>query len=100
MIRGTTPTHTFLLPFDTASIRSLRITYAQRGEVVLQKSEADCTCDGDTLRVQLTQEDTLRFAAGDRMQMQLRVLTENGDVFASRVLGAEVEDTLCEEVLE
>lgn len=99
MIRGTTPTHTFLLPFDTASIRSLRITYAQRGEVVLQKSEADCACDGDTLRVQLTQEDTLRFAAGDRMQMQLRVLTRDGDVFASRVLGAEVEDTLCEEVL-
>ena len=100
MIRGTTPTHTFLLPFDTAEIRSLRIAYAQRGEVILQKSEADCTCEGDTLRVQLTQEDTLRFAAGDRMQMQLRVRTANGDVFASRLLCAEVEDCLCEEVLQ
>lgn len=99
MIRGTTPTHTFYLPFDTQQVRALCIAYAQRGEILLKKSAADCTLDGDSVRVRLSQEETLRFTAGDRVQLQLRVLTENGDVFASRVLGACVEDAICEEVL-
>ncbi len=99
MIRGTTPTHTFLLPFDVEQIKTLRACYAQRGEVILKKSEADCTLDGNAVCLRLSQEETLRFAAGDRIQIQLRVLTTAGDVFASRLLTAGVEDCLCEEVL-
>ncbi len=99
MIRGTTPTHTFLLPFEASEIRTLHVCYAQRGAVVLDKTKEDCTLEGNAVRVRLTQEDTLRFVAGDRVQIQLRVLTNEGDVFASRLLGAGVEDTLCEEVL-
>ena len=99
MIRGTTPTHTFLLPFDASEIRAIRIAYAQRGEVVLTKSEADCTLENNRVTLRLGEEETLRFAAGDRLQRQVRVLTASGDVFALRILGASVEDCLLEEVL-
>lgn len=100
MIRGTTPTHTFTLPFDTGEITALRVSYAQRGLVLLTKSEADCTLSGATVTLTLTQEETLRFAAGERVQIQLRVRCEDGSVLASRVLAASVEDCLLEEVIE
>ena len=100
MIRGTTPTHTFHLPFGVDEIKSLCVCYAQRGEVIFKKSKEDCTLAGTSVSLRLGQEETLRFVAGDRMQIQLRVLTHSGDVFASRLLGACVEDCLCEEVLE
>ena len=61
MIRGTTPVHTFELPFDTAEIKEINIAYAHNGVVVLTKEKADCSFEGNTVRVRLTQEDTLKF---------------------------------------
>ena len=100
MIRGTTPTHVFSLPFDTEKVTALRVTYAQRGNVIFTKSEADCTLEKQRVTLQLTQAETLRFLANDPVQIQVRLLDEKGRAFASRVLTATVEDCLLEEVLE
>lgn len=94
MIRGTTPTHTFNLPFDTALIDKIKITYAQNGVVVLTKEKADCKFDGNAATVKLTQEDTLKFDAS-RVQIQIRVLTMGGDALAS-----DIVTKTCGEVLE
>ena len=37
MIQGTTPTHTFTIPFDVSLIKELKVVYAQQGEIVLEK---------------------------------------------------------------
>ena len=39
MRRGSTPIHTFTLPVDTSIIDKLRITYVQKDEIVLIKTE-------------------------------------------------------------
>lgn len=98
MIRGTTPTHLFNLPIDTALIDKIKITYAQNGVVVLTKEKEDCKFEGSTATVRLTQEDTLKFDAS-RVQIQVRVLTTGGDAMASDIITKPCGEVLEEGVL-
>jgi hypothetical protein len=41
MRRGTTPTHTFTLPFDTAMLSKVRIIYSQGNSPVVTRDNAD-----------------------------------------------------------
>lgn len=99
MIRGTTPTHTFKLPFDADIIKSVMIIYAQRNKEILRKETADCTMEGKTISVTLTQEDTFKFNHVDHMQIQLRLLTMSGDALASDIKVVNVKECLNSEVL-
>lgn len=72
MIRGTTPTHTFEVPFDTSTIDKLEIQYAQGANIVLTKVKEDSILSGNVIRVDLTQEETLKFKEG-YAAVQLRV---------------------------
>lgn len=47
MIRGTTPTLEFILPFDTSLLAEAYVTLAQAGDVVLDKPLSECTLDGN-----------------------------------------------------
>lgn len=100
MIKGTTPTHVFTLPFDTGSVKTVQIIYAQSGAVKLTKGNKDCTLDGNKVSVKLTQEDTFLFTFGVRVDIQVRVLTIGGDALASRVTHVLCEDCLSDEVLQ
>lgn len=82
MIVGTTPTHTFNIPFDT-SIMDVRVIYAQNNNVVLTKIGEDCKVENKTVSVTLTQEDTFLFDHKSPVEIQLRILTSNGCVLAS-----------------
>ena len=73
MIRGTTPTHIFTLPFTADQITKLSIAYAQGEDVVLEKVLGDCVLDGNTVSVQLTETDTLKFSDLKQVEIQLRV---------------------------
>lgn len=99
MIRGTTPTHTFVLPFSTELVKTLEITYAQCGKVILKKGTANADMSGNTVRIRLTQEDTLKFDAKTYVDIQVRVLTHEGDALASRVLRVRADVCLSDEVL-
>lgn len=72
MIRGTTPTLEFTLPFDCSLLTEMYITFAQYGTTVLEKSMADCTCSGTLVTLSLSQEDTLKMKQDMVMLMQLR----------------------------
>lgn len=100
MIRGTTPTHTFNIPFDTSLVDEVKITYAQRDEIVLSKSTEDCVLENDTIAVTLSQEDTFKFDCTECVQIQLRILTVNGEALASVVTTVGVSKCLDNEVLE
>lgn len=73
MIRGTTPTLTFKLPFDCADIDILNISFAQYSTVVLEKDLYDCDVNGNEIRLTLTEDDTLKFASGEHAEIQIRV---------------------------
>jgi len=100
MIRYTTPRHNFYMEEISASaLNKVRVTYAQNGNIVLEKTEADCSFDGNCVSVTLTQEDTAKFAAGSNVSIQLRVLTNSGASLATKVYTVEVDDVLNCEVL-
>lgn len=100
MIRGTTPTHTFELPFDVSLISDLRLSYAQGDEVIITKKMEDVTLSEQTVTVRLTQEDTLKFdPTKGILQIQLKVLTTDGDVLSSEIIQENVWQALNNEVL-
>lgn len=87
MKTGTTPTHTFTIPFNKSAIADVEITYQQREKTILQKYLADCelyetdsnSCE---IKLTLTQEETFLFAEPS-FAAQIRVLDNNGVVTAS-----------------
>lgn len=85
MIKGTTPTHVFTIPFDTSSINKVRVIYAQNEEILFVKETEDCVVKDNTIEVTLTQTNTLLFDHKKPAEIQLRILTKAGDALASVV---------------
>lgn len=100
LVRGTTPTHKFTLPFDTGIIKIVKVIYAQDDVVVLEKEGEACSCSGNTVTVKLTQEDTFKFDCNKFVQIQIRVITHDDDSIASDVECVSVAKCLDSEVLE
>ena len=100
MIRGTTPTHNFILPIDTNTIKCVRVTYAQNDKVILTKEATDCTLSGNTVSVKLTQEDTLALDCHYEVDIQVRALTLGNDALASDIYRVSVAKCLDGGVLE
>ena len=100
MIRGTTPTHSFVLPFGQEMIKTIEITYEQKFKTILKKKNDGVEFDGNLASVKLTQKETFMFEDGPAVKIQIRVLTPRGDVVASNPMFASVEECLSEEVLE
>lgn len=99
MIKGTTPTHTFILPFDVSNIKESKVTYAQNDSEVLSKTAVDCTLTENKIIVELTQADTLKFDASQNVQIQLRVLTQEDKALASKIAVRPVYKVLNNEVM-
>ncbi len=95
---GTTPTHTFEVPFPVDTIEDVRIVYAQAGEEVLAKEKCDCEMEGNQISVKLTQEDTFLFNPKLCAEAQIRVLTVSGEALASDIIRFEIRRVLGEEV--
>lgn len=86
MIRGTTPTLEFSLPFDTAELAEAYVTFAQRGRIRLDIPLAQCEEDGSILRVRLTQEQTLALTAQADVEIQIRCRDTVGNATASEIV--------------
>lgn len=99
MRRGTSPTHTFTLPFDTNIVAKVRIIYAQRDVIKIVKKETDCEMSGNTISVKLTQADTLRLSCSLKTDIQLKVLTVSNDSFVSDIITRNTDKCLSDEVL-
>ena len=100
MKKGTTPTHTFELPEAVVNtIRDVEITYSQNRRVILQKDMYDCTIEGNIISVTLTQADTFKFMDDVNVEIQVRVLDDAENVFASNIMCVSCERCLSDEVL-
>ena len=100
MIGGTTPTHTFNIPFDTSMLKEIKVLYTQNDALVLEKYTSDCKLDGATISVTLTQEDTFLFDYKKVVEIQLRVLTLGGEALTSVPEKVGVSKCLDNEVLK
>ena len=99
IIPGTTPTHTFTLPFDTFYIKSLRIFYADGNNILLTKELTDATLSGNRIIIELTQEDTLMFKGCKSISIQCQVLNSEDESFVSTAINVGVLPSVVKEVL-
>ena len=100
MIRGTTPTHIYTLPVETAILKELKIIYAQADNILFEKVAAHCEMTENTASVTLTQEETFLFDCKKPVQIQVRALTVAGVALASPIMLIDVQKCLDNEVLE
>ena len=100
MYRATTPTHKFRFPKDMTEFKTILVTYQQKGKIVMEKTKADLTTDGNTASFVLTQEEANAFSPGDRsVSVQIRAVDIHGTVLASKIFQVNVKDVLNDEVL-
>ena len=85
MIRGTTPTIEFELPFDPTELEELYITINQNGKTVIEKKLSDFVFSERVVSCKLTQEDTLNLCCHAMTEIQARGKDKAGTVFASNI---------------
>ena len=110
MRRLTTPTHRFIFNTDPSDYVRILITYKQGSKILLEKEKDELAIeeyikDGETYYAvcyELTQEDSKKFSAfnynGD-VHVQVRVLAESGEAYASEIFTLKVSDVLNDTVL-
>lgn len=79
IIRGTTPTMTFGLPFEAETLESAFVTVQQNKTTVIEKPISACECDGRTLSAKLEQEETLALSPDINAEINLVVKTMGGE---------------------
>lgn len=87
--RGTTPTLNFKLPMAADTLAVAFITFSQQGKVVFEKTLSDCTMAGETLSVQLSQEETLLLDDEYKTTIQIRARDRSGNAPASKIFAVE-----------
>lgn len=98
MRRGTTPTLTFNMPFDSAGVENIYITFVQGREMVLEKTLADVVWNEKAIELELTQEETLKFRPG-QMEIQIRIKFINEQAIASNIMYTTSEAILKDGVI-
>lgn len=83
MIRGSTPTFTCSLPADASLFTEIGVTFVQDGQELVSLTRDDLTASGTSITFTLGEEQTLAFAAGVSAELQLRLVTAEGDIFLS-----------------
>lgn len=95
MIRGTTPTEVFTVnnpeAIDLAQCSQIWATITDNSGKDYTWDSERLVVDGNTISLELTQEETLRFKVG-AARAQLRFLYSDGTAFASRPCPLRIED--------
>lgn len=99
MIKGTTPTLEFILPFEASFVKNAYVTLSQNDVIVINKELKECECNVNMLQVQLSQQDTIRLNADIPVEIQIRVLTNNGEALASQIWTTIAERILYEGII-
>lgn len=97
--RGTTPKIVFTLPFPASTLSSIYIAFSQGRAETLILHDDRITAEGNTLTVQLTQDDTLRFV-NRQVEIQIRAIDTAGNAIASKIITADVARILQNGVIE
>ena len=103
MIRGTTPTLLFNLPFSASIIKSAEITIKYKKgteKILIIKNLEDCNLGETSISTILTQEETLQFPAKAIAYVQLRILTTDDRALATDIYTVTVKKLLSGDVIQ
>lgn len=99
MIRGTTPTLMFTLPFDVSNAVRIWITFSQDNREVFTLEKSDLEITENVIKCRLTQSQTLSLKHNARVEMQIRISRYSGsmeDALASNIITTSVQRILKE----
>lgn len=101
MIRGTTPTLELNVDgIDLTAFKKIVVTLQQQGTIInRQTGDSGLSVSSNVISVHLTQEESLKFKANIDVEIQAKLLSENGEVTATDIERVPVESILNEEVL-
>lgn len=101
VIRGTTPTHEFELPYPIALVDDIRVVYGQNKKAIIVKTINDCTLTEGQISISLTQEETFLFSASKKLEIELRIKLVNGKVVRTEEpIILRVVDSMSDEVID
>ena len=93
IIRGTTPTLTFGLPFEADLLETGFVIIQQQSATVIEKELSACECSGRTVSAKLTQEESLKLSSDQNAEIRLVVKTVSGDRLETKPIFDKVVDT-------
>lgn len=99
MVRGTTPTLEFTLPFSTELLAEAYVTLSQNRTVVVDKPLDECERNGNILSVKLKQEETLLLDSECKTEIQIRARTHEGEALASDIITVNTDRILKDGVI-
>lgn len=99
MKKFTTPTNIFEVNKDLTDAVLVYLSYAQNGEVVIEKAKEDLTIEPETITVQLTQEETGKLDAKYNVQMEITAKWPDGSRYTSNRMTAPVDRVIKSEVI-
>lgn len=103
MYRATTPTHRFIFPADVpiSEVGEVNITYAQYGNIILEKNKSDCEQEEieNAFLLTLTQEETKQFDVEALVEVQV-VCKIDGKVVAAPIQTFECQRVLNDGVFQ
>lgn len=99
IIRGTTPTMTFGLPFDTEHLDVGFVTVQQNSSTIFEKPLSVCNCDGRTVTARFEQEETLKLMSNTSAEIRLVVKTNAGERLETKPVIKRVINTSKEGVI-
>lgn len=94
MYRATTPMLKFELPLETNTIAVGYITIAQSGKTIVEKPLSSWTLQGKSVKVVLTQEETMKLVPGINVEIQMRIRLADGTALASKIFSLTAERVL------
>lgn len=111
MFRATTPVHEFVFYEDPANYVKILVTYTQKKRIILEKTKDDLSFETFTpgdgkptqyiASLELSQEETKMFHTydGTLVEVQVRVLDNEGHAYASEKQPVQLKDVFNDEVL-
>lgn len=99
--RGTTATIEIIIPDDinVAEAETMYVTVGQSDIPVIERSIEQLMIEGQTVRANLTQEETLSLNHKINASIQIRLKLANGGAFASQKKTVDVKDVIKEGVI-
>lgn len=97
--RACSYTGTFTLPDAASSYSALVVAISQNKQLIIKKTKADLELSGNEAAIKLTQQETLRLAAGTPAQIQIRAYKSDYEAPGSKIYTVDVYPSIDEEVL-
>lgn len=101
MYRASTSTQSFKFPYDVSQMAEIQITYAQHGDIVLEKHIDDLTFseDGTSVSFDISQREANLFDRGV-VEIQARLLSSDGKSVPSKIVTLTVNEVLHDNILK